>query len=42
MDSEPLYDPVTILLDTSLGYYLSKARNVLVAHTGMKRSGCSI
>ncbi|MEZ2350760.1 MarR family winged helix-turn-helix transcriptional regulator [Caballeronia sp. RCC_10] len=33
MDSEPLYDPATIQLETSLGYYLAKARNVLMART---------
>jgi DNA-binding MarR family transcriptional regulator len=33
MTSEPLYDPATIQLDTSLGYYLAKARNVLIART---------
>ncbi|WP_175938744.1 MarR family transcriptional regulator [Caballeronia sp. BCC1704] len=33
MDSEPLYDPATIRLETSLGYHLAKARNVLVART---------
>ena len=33
MNSEPLYDPATIQLETSLGYYLAKARNVLVART---------
>jgi len=33
MDSEPLYDPATIQLETSLGYYLAKARNVLIART---------
>ncbi|WP_277186735.1 MarR family winged helix-turn-helix transcriptional regulator [Caballeronia sp. BR00000012568055] len=33
MNSEPLYDPATIQLESSLGYYLSKARNVLVART---------
>jgi DNA-binding MarR family transcriptional regulator len=33
MTDEPLYDPATIELDTSLGYYLSKARNTLVART---------
>jgi DNA-binding MarR family transcriptional regulator len=33
MDTEPLYDPATIQLDTSLGYYLAKARNVLIART---------
>jgi DNA-binding MarR family transcriptional regulator len=33
MKSEPLYDPATIQLETSLGYFLSKARNVLVART---------
>jgi DNA-binding MarR family transcriptional regulator len=33
MNSEPLYDPATIQLDSSLGYYLARARNVLVART---------
>ncbi|SAK44373.1 MarR family transcriptional regulator [Caballeronia temeraria] len=33
MNSEPLYDPATIQLETSLGYYLAKARNVLVMRT---------
>ena len=33
MNSEPLYDPTTIQLETSLGYYLAKARNVLVMRT---------
>lgn len=33
MDSEPLYDPATIQLETSLGYHLAKARNVLIART---------
>jgi DNA-binding MarR family transcriptional regulator len=33
MSSEPLYDPATIQLETSLGYYLAKARNVLIART---------
>ncbi|WP_321796566.1 MarR family transcriptional regulator [Caballeronia sp. J97] len=33
MKSEPLYDPATIQLETSLGYYLAKARNVLVMRT---------
>jgi DNA-binding MarR family transcriptional regulator len=33
MNSEPLYDPDTIQLETSLGYFLTKARNVLVART---------
>jgi DNA-binding MarR family transcriptional regulator len=33
MNSEPLYDPSTIQLQTSLGYYLAKARNVLIART---------
>ncbi|SAK42266.1 MarR family transcriptional regulator [Caballeronia hypogeia] len=33
MNSELLYDPSTIQLETSLGYYLAKARNVLVART---------
>ncbi|CCD41396.1 Transcriptional regulator, MarR family [Candidatus Paraburkholderia kirkii UZHbot1] len=33
MNSEPLYDPASIQLETSLGYYLAKARNVLVART---------
>lgn len=33
MNSEPLYDPATIQLETSLGYYLAKARNVLVVRT---------
>lgn len=33
MNSEPLYDPSTIQLQTSLGYYLAKARNVLAART---------
>jgi DNA-binding MarR family transcriptional regulator len=33
MDSVPLYDPATIQLETSLGYYLAKARNVLIART---------
>lgn len=33
MNSEPLYDPDTIQLETSLGYYLAKARNVLVMRT---------
>jgi DNA-binding MarR family transcriptional regulator len=33
MTTEPLYDPSTIQLETSLGYYLAKARNVLVART---------
>lgn len=31
MKSEPLYDPATIRLESSLGYYLAKARNVLIA-----------
>jgi DNA-binding MarR family transcriptional regulator len=35
MNSEPLYDPTTIQLETSLGYYLTKARNVLVARTDL-------
>jgi DNA-binding MarR family transcriptional regulator len=35
MSSEPLYDPSTIQLDTSLGYFLTKARNVLVARTDL-------
>jgi DNA-binding MarR family transcriptional regulator len=35
MNSEPLYDPSTIQLDASLGYYLTKARNVLVARTDL-------
>jgi DNA-binding MarR family transcriptional regulator len=33
MKSEPLYDPATIRLESSLGYYLAKARNVLIART---------
>ncbi|MDR5821410.1 MarR family transcriptional regulator [Caballeronia sp. LZ043] len=33
MNSDPLYDPSTIRLETSLGYLLAKARNVLVART---------
>ena len=33
MSSEPLYDPATIQLESSLGYYLTKARNVLVERT---------
>ncbi|SAL18654.1 MarR family transcriptional regulator [Caballeronia turbans] len=33
MNSEPLYDPATIQLETSLGYYLAKARNVLIMRT---------
>ncbi|GJH21013.1 MarR family transcriptional regulator [Caballeronia novacaledonica] len=33
MNSEPLYDPATIQLETSLGYYLARARNVLVMRT---------
>ena len=33
MNGEPLYDPATIQLETSLGYYLAKARNVLVMRT---------
>ncbi|BBU28838.1 MarR family transcriptional regulator [Burkholderia sp. THE68] len=33
MNSEPLYDPATIQLETSLGYFLAKARNVLVMRT---------
>jgi DNA-binding MarR family transcriptional regulator len=33
MNSESLYDPATIQLETSLGYYLAKARNVLVMRT---------
>ncbi|VXC58404.1 Transcriptional regulator, MarR family [Burkholderia sp. 8Y] len=33
MDRDPLYDPATIRLETSLGYYLAKARNVLIART---------
>ncbi|SAK40143.1 MarR family transcriptional regulator [Caballeronia fortuita] len=33
MNSEPLYDPATIQLETSLGYYLAKARNVLILRT---------
>jgi DNA-binding MarR family transcriptional regulator len=33
MNSEPLYDPATIDLETSLGYYLAKARNALMART---------
>jgi DNA-binding MarR family transcriptional regulator len=33
MNSEPLYDSATIQLETSLGYYLAKARNVLVMRT---------
>ncbi|SAL48571.1 MarR family transcriptional regulator [Caballeronia peredens] len=33
MNSEPLYDPATIQLETSLGYYLARARNVLIART---------
>ncbi|BAN24577.1 MarR family winged helix-turn-helix transcriptional regulator [Caballeronia insecticola] len=33
MTSEPLYDPATIQLETSLGYYLARARNALIART---------
>jgi DNA-binding MarR family transcriptional regulator len=33
MKSEPLYDPATIRLESSLGYFLAKARNVLIART---------
>jgi DNA-binding MarR family transcriptional regulator len=33
MNRDPLYDPSTIQLETSLGYFLAKARNVLVART---------
>ena len=35
MNSEPLYDPRTIQLETSLGYYLAKARNVLIARSDL-------
>jgi DNA-binding MarR family transcriptional regulator len=35
MNIERLYDPATIELETSLGYYLAKARNGLIARTDL-------